>query len=451
MKLRDVVPAPRSRRRSVIELGKDLLILLLVCSAACLSARSQLYHISGDSWLGQIVERVRGEALPTAAPAGQGTWDGTVHPVRLAVCLPGETVLRYGVQYDEEQLDRDYAALEGFLSEALASARDPEKISERAWRKALSTPGVYFDLLGTVPMQALCRWSTEGGAAAQLPGSARRLILVERAGAETAVLCYRNEEDGSYYACATSVLIEGYLEQALWDYTDNGARFAFELSSEDYAGLAPETMILPDAPTPERYQAAGGLDLTDDAVRGELERLLGFRGTDYAVPGEWVLRDGDTLRLSEDGTLAYDSAGQEGAARYPVEGDDAASALDVVWALLNDAETAWSGGTNAASLCLWSAEMPADGAWSFTFSYVLDGAPVLVDGKPAAVFQIEDGHIASYELCLRSYTAVGETTLVLPERQAAAALRGLETEGQRELALCYEDSGGTVDAVWTAR
>ena len=134
-------------------------------------------------------------------------------------------------------------------------------------------------------------------------GAARHLVLAAPEEGETAILFYRDEAQDLFYACTTSVLWTDYLEQALTSYADNGARFAYELPEGSLRRPESEVLILPEPPAPERYQVAIPLDLSDDGVRAELERALGFRGSDYPVPGEWVLRDGDTLRLAADGTI----------------------------------------------------------------------------------------------------------------------------------------------------
>ena len=52
---------------------------------------------------------------------------------------------------------------------------------------------------------------------------------------------------------------------------------------------------------------------------------------------------------------------------------------------------------------------------------------------------------------VRPIEDTGQTSLVLGERMAAAALEALDPE-ERELVLCYSDSGGdTVQAGWVAK
>lgn len=454
MRQHDPVRPPRpSRKRRAIELGKDFLILLLTCSALLLAARTGLYAVGGRVWLEQLTGLIQGDGAPSPAPESPGGAESLLQPVRLAVCLSGgENIRRYGVQYDTGQTVRDYAALSGFLGEALASARDPHPVSAQTWRTALETPGLYFDLLGSIPLTALCHWAAEDGRAqTALSGAARHLVLAAPEEGETAVLFYRDEAQDLFYACTTSVLWTDYLEQALTSYADNGARFAYELPEAHYGGLSPEVLILPEPPAPERYQVAIPLDLSDDGVRAELERALGFRGSDYPVPGEWVLRDGDTLRLAADGTIFF-TAEEGGPVRYPV-GEGAVDVIEGLYALFSSARSAWCGSSGSEGrVCLLSAEEQDGGAWNVTFGYVLDGAPVLINGHPAASFQVEHGQVTQYEMHLRCYTATGEKTLVLPELQAAAVLEQLANGASvRELALCYEDDGAAAQAEWKAR
>ena len=183
-------PKPSGKRR-LIELGKDLLILLLTFSAVALAAQTGLYGLGGgDSWVGRLTGLIQGGEAPVPVPGEQDGLGIAPQPVRLAVCLSGgEEVRRYGVQYDQEQVDRDYTVLSSFLNEALASAHDPKLILDQAWQRALGTPGLYFDLLGGVPLQALCQWASEGtGGGAGLPGAARHLVLAAEEGEETATL-----------------------------------------------------------------------------------------------------------------------------------------------------------------------------------------------------------------------------------------------------------------------
>lgn len=437
-KLRAVSLPPMGRRRRLIELGKDLLILFLLLSAIYLAARSQLYTglIREDGWISKAVSLLSGE---TARPVDQTEFTTpaqSIQAARLAVCHGlGENgqPIRYGVQYDTAQAAADFSALSSYLSEGVASASAPQAVSREAWLQALQTPGVYFDLLGEVPLEYL--------GSASLTGPVRRLALVWEGG-DTAVLYYKNEKSGLYYACPTSLRWAGYLEGALQDYTDNGARFAFELEGSGCESLQSETLIFPQAPQPGLYQVQTVLDLNDAASRTALENALGFRGADYPVPGEWVIREEDELRISADGTLVYEAASESLEPRY--QAGSRTQAVALAFHLTQAAVEAWCGGIQSSGqLCL--SEVQEDGeTLSITLNYTLDGAEVyLSGGRPAASFTVSGGQITAFEIHPRCYVPAEGSSSVLPERQAAAALAAVSPEARRELLLFYEEEDGS--------
>ena len=78
-------------------------------------------------------------------------------------------------------------------------------------------------------------------------------------------------------------------------------------------------------------------------------------------------------------------------------------------------------------------------------------AVLLPEDGCAARFTVRNGQIIDYTLRFRRYEETAEHSLLLPERQAAAALEALSPEG-RELVVFYTDNGGdTVEAGWAAR
>ena len=72
-------------------------------------------------------------------------------------------------------------------------------------------------------------------------------------------------------------------------------------------------------------------------------------------------------------------------------------------------------------------------------------------GIQAAQFLVEQGQITYFHLQFRSYTDTGNTSVVLPERQAAAAMEAMGHTGE-ELLLVYLDNGNDelVSASWAA-
>ena len=427
----------RSKRRSrLVEWGKNLLILLLALSALYLLGRTQFSGGIADSIRGLL-----GHSQTDAAAAYPQSSSVTVHPVRLAIYQDGR---RYGVQYDQEETDAAFSALSMLLSEALGSAGEPEPVFERDWRAALCRTGIYMDFLYPIPLRTLSDWMGEGEENPALTGTARRICLVadEDGGVS---LFYINEEDGSYYSCGTTLTRDFHLNAAVADWSPNGAMFAFEV--ENMEALAPYT-LLTTTPQPAVY-AAGNPLLEDSARVPELLNALTFQpqgaALDPAVGGQ-IVEGNDSLRLLSSGVVTFHTIGDSGF-RFSLPEDSTQGALDYVQALAEATVGAWCG---QARLCLAGVKETADGL-EITYEYSLNGAPVaLPEDYAAARFVVSGGAVTDFTLYLRSYTDTGETSVVLPEVQAAAAMDALDAR-EKELTLLYQDSGGAlVSAGWIA-
>lgn len=417
----------RHNRRRFVEWCKNLLLILLACSALYLAARTQLGR--------GVFARQSGSAGGQEAPS-MGAQAELVRPVRMAVTLSaGDETSRWGVQYDTDACDELFQRTARPLVEALSCAQPPQPVDRRAWEAALNTaPGVYFDLLGDVPLEVLCAWL--GAEGATLDGTARRLVL--SAGGDEAQLYYQTAEH--FYVCAAPMVSRSQLEEVLAGLTGNQAQFAFEL--EQYAHLAPDVLILPQTPELPEYTALNPLEGQGEEsllLRSQLNALSFSADTNhfYTTSGTQVVRNGnDTLRLDEDGVLTYHAlAGESARYRLPqrlaeqVE-ECRALAQNTVGALCADAR-----------LYLRSVLQEED-ATTVEFGYVLSGAQVQLGQEGyAAQFVLAAGQITQFTLCYRSYQAAPERALVLPELQAAAALQAMGRSGQ-ELSLVYADNGG---------
>ena len=97
-------------------------------------------------------------------------------------------------------------------------------------------------------------------------------------------------------------------------------------------------------------------------------------------------------------------------------------------------------------------EETGEGGWQVEFGYRLNGIQVRLGEEGwAAQFLVEQGQITYFHLQFRSYTDTGNTSVVLPERQAAAAMEAMGHTGE-ELLLVYLDNGNDelVSASWAA-
>ncbi len=419
-----------------MELGKDVLIVLLACSAVWLLARTQLMGPAGRLWR---------EEVPQAGPdqSGSESQMEAARPLRIsAVLVRDGGAVRSGVQYDEAACDALFQQTAGLLVEALSSAGAPEKVDRRTWERALTaSTGVCFDFQGNIPLEVLSRWLS--GESSPLSGSVRRLLLADWRG--TAALYFRDEEDGNYYRCPSQVVDLPRLEEALSGLTDSGAFYAFE--SELYSGLDPDTLLSRELPAMAVYTVSdpvSGGQAALEELAGDLDFAINTNGVYYA--GEWVARSGDdALRLSSRGVLSY-LAGGGGGDHFRLPGGGLFNGVETCRRL---AAAALGSRCGQARLYLLDARETERGC-EVRFGYSLNGVPVWLEEGCAAEFLVEDGRVARFSMRLRGYAGSGETTAALPVRQAAAARAAGGLSGAERLLVDADSGGETASAGWMA-
>ena len=425
------------KNKRMVERVKSLLIVLLSCSAVYLAVRTQM-PVALHSLLPNR----------TAESGSQTTQESrtqAAQPLRMAVTLRGGAEsLRYGVQYDQEAQDILFQQMYSLLVEGLSSAETPAAVDEASWREALNTaPGIYFDWQEPLPFSVLMGWlSVENE---QLTGSVRRLVLTAQDGQAVVYYCGQGE---TYYRAVCPMVDVSRLSEAVAGVKDNGAQFAFE--QETFDGLAPYTLLLGENLTPKIYQASNPLEQED--VQDQVRQTLDFSddsSVSYVTSNEQVIRNGnDTLRLAADGSTVTFTAAADGGSRYPVAGSG------VYWAVERCRQLAvdtLGGLCGQARIYLMSVEENGEESWQIEFGYLLNGVPVrLGEEGYAARFQVSGGRVNSFTLCFRSYTDSGTTSVVLPQRQAMAAMEAKGHQGE-ELLLVYLDTGiQQVSASWAA-
>ena len=151
----------------------------------------------------------------------------------------------------------------------------------------------------------------------------------------------------------------------------------------------------------------------------------------------------DDLKLAR---FSYEAA--EGSDRYPLPGTGIYEAVEGCRDLAQRAVSAVGG---EERLFLLSAQETGQNSWEIRFGYSLNGIQVrLGEDGWAARFTVEQGRITGFQLRTRRYTDAGTTTVVLPERQAMAAMEAKGHENE-ELLLVYLDTGAEmVTASWAA-
>lgn len=424
-------------RSRLVEWGKNLLILLLALSLVYLLGRTQLSSriINGvQNLLDGSFEGSTDSMLDQSSSV-------KIQPMRLAIYQDGR---RYGVQYDQKEVDADFSALSILLAEALSSAGTPEQVSEQTWRSSLCRTGIYMDFYYPVRLVTLSGWLGVDQGNSALEGSVRRMCLAENEDGGVS-LFYINEESGSYYSSETTLSSDVHLDTAVADWSPNGAQFAFEVPGME--SIEPYT-LLTVTPQPLVYTTGNPL-LEDNARVGELLSALTFhsQGTQLnPTTGGQLVEGNDSLRLSEDGLVTFHTIG-DSEFRFSLSENSVEAALDYVQSLAESTVGAWCG---QARLCLAEVNESPEQI-EIIFQYCLNGAPVVLsEGQAAARFIVSNGAITDFSLYLRSYTDKGETALVLPALQAAAAMEALDVYG-KELTLVYQDSGGEeVSAGWIA-
>ena len=406
-----------------VELGKDVLIVLLTLSAVWLLSMTPLIQDSG------MLDLLDPKESPGTGQAG-GNQTAAMLPVRLAVTGEGG---RFGVQYDEARLEEQFPPLGALLGDALASAGQPQAIHEQEWQRLLGGEGVYFDFAGDVPLSALERW-LQGPGDTGLTGSARRVLLCAGEG-DQVLLCWQETADGQFFSCSTGLTRSLHLEPVAAGIIPNGAYFAFE-NPALADRLSPYTLVTEGELGGAGYAAS--IPLAGESERSAVLAALDFNSQNHAPVsgGEVYLDGGDRLVVSANGTVTYRAAQEE---KYPV-GSAPADGVDAARGL---AEATLGAMCGEARLYLMSAQ-ESDGVLRVRFGYLLDGCTVYLGSEGwAAEFLISDSRIAQFTLRFRSYTANGAHTMLLPIDKAAAMLPDL-TAQRRELVLQYRDSGGEV-------
>ena len=423
-----------SKWRRICERAKNLLIVLLLCSAVWLLVDSRLFgHLPWDA-----PGAPSGVVEQTPAPtAGQVT-------LPMAVAVTNDNGV-CAARYDSAAVNDLFQPLRPVLGESMAGAGQPQPAETAQWNTALTEPGsAWLELQGNVPMQVLCRWLA-GVDNPNLSGSARQLLLCAR---QDEVRLYYRQEDGTCYACAVEGVSADYLQSVLAQAMPNGASFAVDRAQ--YASLALQTLILAATPAPEEYTASN--PLAEERDMDELLQALAFAPgvtTMYQTPEGYRARGGnDTLTISNDGLLGYEREGEE--TRYPLAGSEEMPevyrAVETARQLVCGSVQRWGG----TAVYLRDVRQEADG-WHVEFGYVLNAVPVQAGERGACAQVLVDSRgVAQYEIWLRGYQPTEKTTLLLPQLQAAAVLEQMGQAGSG-LLLSYLDTGdGVVRAGWMA-
>ena len=415
-------------RKKLLEIGKDVLIVLLLVSAVVLGHASGVLVLGRDSVLTPIA---------AARPESSGVTAAAL-PYAIAV-VPDEYGGRFGLTHGEAAIAETFDRFSAALGEALGSSGTPEEVPAERFAQALSGPGVYFDYLYPQPLSLLACWlGTEltGDAGAH---TARRICLAVED--DSLALYYVRARSGETYRCDTA-LSASTISARIREYTPNGAKLVGELT--DDAALDACTLL--EEELTALPQLSGTNPLRDTALAAQLPELFSLSGAarSYAEAEGTVYVENDaTLRVHATGEVYYRCM-TEG----PELGGASASTQTVVEAARGFCQRGPGASCGAARLGLSELRYdPEENSYSISFEYCADGVPVRLSDGPAVTLTVRNGFLTEAVLRYRCYTPTEETVTPLPRPLALAAVRSV---GGGEPLLCYVDTRRDVMLQWTA-
>ncbi len=415
-------------KKTLLEAGKSLAIVLLFCSLLLLTmAAMPVDMIRSTPWLSNLLQ-------PLAPILG-------LQSAELIYVADGQTVLdaaqplaisvrnnsgRFSALWDPDGLDAAYETLGGMLGQALDTSEAFEAVTDEQVITALSRPSLCFDYGFSLPAQVLGSWlkaDLEGAAAGQ-----RYILAVEN----DKVVLYLSG-DPSYRA--ETAVNGAALVELLNQYKPDGSQFAFETDSH----LADLALIPGFDPVME---AAVSTSPCDNRYIETVATAYGFnpyeanRYTDSAGV-TYFSETNCSLQIASSGEILLTSDSPD---RFQAEGTSLAALVEsarslihlAVGDILGDARLYLSGVTEVS------------GKTTVTFDYVLNGIAVSCGGKPAAAVVFEGGAVTSMELLATVFSETGEPLKILPADQVSAII-----PNGGDLVLQYHRSGlGALTAGW---
>ena len=417
----------KRRRRDFIQ---NLSIALLAVTAVLLFAN--MYHLGGAAGDWQLL----------SSPGTQTSVGSTDQTASLSAPVQAVVTGPYG-RFGSVTLttaDENFSPLRSLMEQALGSARTETPCSPEEFLEALKGTSVYCDFLSPLPLTVLADLVWTSGADETV--YARRLAVAEQEGR---VVLYLWDSEETCLRCDTALTAEVLLD-TIGRYELGNAQLALDAATAQYPTLDPCSLFLEEEPALPILSAASSLSDTD-----RLLTVMGFNpNTQNRYPDasgtQVIMENGRTLRIYADGMVTYLSGGDD-MLSVPADGElpTLLEASLGCGTLLNTL-LASTGGEAA----IWLKDVRQNGtSTTLSFGYQVGGVPIrFSDGKPAAEITLSGTTVSSMTLRIRQYTALEDTSLLLPLRQAlAVAARHPGTE----LTIGYVDNGSdTVSAQWLA-
>ncbi len=418
------------KRKKHIGILQNLLITLLTVSAVLLFAQTQWYNLD---LAGTYLDTLSGS---TGADTVQESFSLSA-PVRVAVT---GTYGRYG-SVTLTTADEAFEPLGSLLKGALSSAATFSTSDFHAFFQSTEHTSVYYDFLSPLPLSViaqLCGVETGGDTT-----SVRRLVISYQESTGVSLYLWDGTE---HYLRANLTLSAQELTDTVNSYDLGTAFFAGDSVDVEplCAQVDPLSLFLYELPELPALTAAN-VQCDADALLTALDFNPHTNNRYPSSDGSEVINEGSrSLRIHTNGTVVYRSGGST-ALSLDVEEEtltvgEVASRTGALLASLS------SGLTGDASLYLEEATVSGS-SMTLRFGYQAGGVPIYFsDGSSAAEVTLSGATVSSLTLRLRSYTALEDSSILLPLRQALAI--AADQEGG-ELSIGYADSGSnSVRATW---
>ena len=414
-------------KNKIIEIGKNLLIVLLMCGVILLSVlcipTTSLVNIP---WLSRLLQPLAplfgiSEAELTYVAQAEPVPDAA-QPIAISI---NNDVGRYTAMWDFASLDDTFSAFSPVLAQSINAAGNFYQVSEQQVQAALSGQSVYFRYGSALPADAIASWlDSELHAAVE---DVYGCILAAQDG--TISLYFLGETS---YASQTD-LPDQLLMPLLQAYLPDGSAFAFEADQP----LTPLSLLPGSTPSTPVFQF---FNPCDSRFINSLATALGFNpyaetryiddhGTDC------FSETNSSLEITSSGHLLLQSEGT----RFAASGTDTEVLVAAARRIM---DTIYGDVSSEGRLYLSGVTKAAD-ATVCEFEYVLGGVAVKLS-EPAASVRFTGSAVTEVSAQLYAFSATGKTQYPLPVPQA---IRVLEDGAPLELAF-FPSADGTMTAGW---
>ena len=421
-------------KHRLLEIGKDLLIVLLVLvnlvlAIMCLPRKT----LTETKWLAGALRPFAGlfglnEAeLTYTLPSSGNTITGAAQPILISLNTEAG---RQSAQYSFDALDELYSQYGSLLAQALESGAALQSSTRAAFNRALLGQSAVFCYPGAVSPEVVGAWlnvRAPSGAAAQW-----YLLAAEPDG----IALYLLGEDCQVLHTGLS---SDALTQQLQTVIPDGSSFAIEADGAPYAALDPLSLV--SASSAAVHDAAGS-NPCDARFISTLATKIGINPYGDA---RFVDNDGTTsftetglsLRVSAQGNILLQI--QQEDARFQSASSSASDRIEAARSLLSEL----TGGQYGEARVYLQSYTEQDGEAVCTFGYYLSG--IAVQAQEGGIeIRFSGRQITRASVLCRSYSQQTQTAALLPAAQAAACL----PKGGTLRLLYAEDASGQLHAGW---